>query len=320
MIDLNTHLQSKIPQICQAAKIEPAQDVVQLLSGVVNPAFCVNDKYILRFNVRDLDIRKFKREQMAFELLAGTGAPVPKVIWLDESRSILNADILITERLLGQSISNYWQDLSGPSRTLLCKAAAGILASIHAMKVPSFGPLDPDSKKYTSWNEYLGDCLQETCRKVSAARIFEDHGEIEKKVWTAFKKVQPQLNSITEPRLLHGDFHFANLIGRESEISGVVDFEWSIGGDPDMDFRNPTNIHDSANDSEPALLAAYEKLSQRQFSPQKMDFYRMLIKLELMPVSLNHWVGKVPWGEANHRQIMKTFEQTLGRLLAENGP
>jgi len=35
------------------------------------------------------------------------------------------------------------------------------------------------------------------------------------------------------------------------------------------------------------------------------------------PVSLTHWVGKVPWGDANHRQIMKTFDLTLNRLLTD---
>ncbi len=271
--------------------------------------------------MRDLEIRKFKREEIAFALLAKANIPAPKVIWLDESRTILNADILITERLPGDSHSKYWKNLGDEARTNLVEASANILFSIHKIKVESFGPLDTTSKKYLSWNDYLGECLQDFCQKVSTAKIFDNQTEIERKVWTAFKKVEPLLALVLEPKLLHGDFHFANLIGIDSKISGVVDFEWSIGGDPEMDFRNPTNINDSANGSESLLAAEYQKLNKAQFNKMQLnvfknDFYRMLIKLELMPISLTHWVGKIAWGADNHRQIMKTFELTLHRLIS----
>lgn len=305
---------SHLTEVCRTNNLETPESIVELHSGVVNPAFCVNHKYIIRFNIRDLELRKFKREAIAYDFLAQTQVPVPKVIALDESRTILNADILITERLPGDSVSKYWQTLDNTKQSQLITQAAQHLHSIHNVGVPSFGPLDPGSKNHSSWRDYLGDTLQEHCRNLGLSGAFSDQFTMEQKIWAAFKLVEPLLLAVKEPKLIHGDFHFNNLIGTPTKITGVIDLEWSIGGDPEMDFRNPTNINESAHGAEPQLFTAYHRLARQEFGQLKNDFYRLMIKLELIPISLKHWVNQTSWGEENHRQILKTFEAMLEKL------
>ncbi|HEV2126511.1 MAG TPA: phosphotransferase, partial [Chloroflexota bacterium] len=40
------------------------------------------------------------------------------------------------------------------------------------------------------------------------------------------------------PRLIHGDLHLANVIVDGGRVSGLVDWEWAGGGEPDVDLAH----------------------------------------------------------------------------------
>ena len=81
------------------------------------------------------------------------------------------------------------------------------------------------------------------------------------------------------------------------------------------DSRSKTKFEDSAPGSEGPLATAYRR--DRGFSSsydRKLDFYKIRRVLELIPVSVKHWIGKMPWGADSHARRQKTLEQSLASL------
>ena len=61
--------QDALQQICDKHGLGKIQSLTYSKSGMVNPCVFINDHYVIRFNVRDPYIPKFRREKMAMELL-----------------------------------------------------------------------------------------------------------------------------------------------------------------------------------------------------------------------------------------------------------
>ena len=66
---MSTGLDAKISTIFARAGLPAPALFAVLPGGEVNPAFRVDDRYVVRFNVRDPNERRFKREEIACGLL-----------------------------------------------------------------------------------------------------------------------------------------------------------------------------------------------------------------------------------------------------------
>jgi len=69
--------------------------------GWVNPCFFVNKSFVFRFNARDPSLPKYQREFFVFNFLKNSHVPVPKTVYLDDSKEYIEFDVLITEILPG---------------------------------------------------------------------------------------------------------------------------------------------------------------------------------------------------------------------------
>lgn len=56
-------------------------------------------------------------------------------------------------------------------------------------------------------------------------------------------------NASEQPFLLHGDYQPSNVHVHECALSGVFDFEWAMGGDPEYEFRVIDNCERKARDT-----------------------------------------------------------------------
>lgn len=308
----------QIKNIFEHIGLPVPNDIQPIQSGVVNHTLCVDHKYIVRINVRDPEIRKFKREQLAFKLLKDTSVPVPRLVLLDESQSFVPLDVLITEKLPGENISEFWNACTDDQKRHLACQAGSSLFEIHKTSFPFFGSLEEESKRYSTWTDYIESTLNDHLRNAFDLQIFERSTEVE--IRKAFHKIVPLLSQVSESKLVHGDYHFGNIIGstlgNKPRITGVVDFEWCLAGDPLMDFRNQTNIKNSAKGSDLFVYQGYESASKKPIPwDLRLDFYILLSRLELASVSTRFWLGKIEWGERNHRRIMDTLHSKLHKIL-----
>jgi aminoglycoside phosphotransferase (APT) family kinase protein len=278
-----------IAQLFEKHGWPPVRTITAVLGGNVNPAYDINSKWIVRLNRRDPHLRKFHRESLAMGYLKDR-VPVPAVLGLDESRSILDSDVLVTEKLPGESITSYWKTLTAKQQHELAFHAGEMLAQIHTIEIEKPGPLEAPLNR--TWTETLALELERHWREAVDRGLFS--AELDAELWRIFRVLRSEFEEVKSLRLLHGDFHFGNILGQGTNLTGIVDFEWSRAGDPDMDFCNASNFQESAAGSEVLLTEGYRS-RRPEFQPnsRKVKFYALLAMLELSCVSAKHWLGQV---------------------------
>jgi aminoglycoside phosphotransferase (APT) family kinase protein len=90
------------------------------------------------------------------------------------------------------------------------------------------------------------------------------------------------LHECTRPVLCHNDLHTSNLLAKTTEgtvrLSGVLDFEGALAGDPLMDVAKALYYVNEENRR--ALLEGYGETGQPQWS-QSLALYHLYFVLEL---------------------------------------
>ncbi len=93
-------------------------------------------------------------------------------------------------------------------------------------------------------------------------------------------------DSVQVPKLIHGDFHFGNLLFANQKITGVLDFEWSCCGDPLFDICNNLQDMDSKwPGSQDAFNKGYGILCFSNDEIARMRIYNMIKSIELCVVA-----------------------------------
>ncbi len=132
--------------------------IARAASGASNLCFIVNDDCVIRFNIFDTMVPKFENERVAYDLLAGSGLPVPSVIVHDASRRIVPYDFIVLTRLPGANLAESWRNLTPTQIHDLAWEAGRCLARLHAITLPAFGKLrEQDAPRFRSWPDYFND-------------------------------------------------------------------------------------------------------------------------------------------------------------------
>ena len=109
-----------------------------------------------------------------------------------------------------------------------------------------------------------------------------------------------------QPALVHCDFHYENILHVDGKLSGLLDFEWALAGDPAYDFMIGDVRERMVPSSEATLAAGYQ--SMRSFRPnhrQCVHWYRLFLQLE----------EAVTYQRTGDSQSAATALQRLRRLI-----
>lgn len=275
--------------------------IVYSKSGIVNPCLFINDSFVLRVNVRDTEIPKFRRERIAFQKLRGK-IPVPKIVILDESKKILPYDYLITEKMPGKELSFLIKKLNKNEKKKIAIKAGINLAKIHKIKFKKFGDVQKHTfGEYETWEDFIIDKVKKHLKEMRRLNILNENKR--KQIINLFEKNKDIFNNVKTPRLNHGDFSFENMVYKNGRITGIFDFEWALSGDPEFDFK----YLDDFKDLKKYILEGYKKI--RKLSPnfdRKILFYKLLLNLELISASEMYWDIKTQrWIISNIKELIK---------------
>jgi Ser/Thr protein kinase RdoA (MazF antagonist) len=95
--------------------------------------------------------------------------------------------------------------------------------------------------------------------------------------------MQPLFATVQQGHLVHGDFHFSNLLQQDGQITGVIDFEWALSGDVAWDFRIDDQLEVASPGSRAAFYAGYT--SHRvlpDHHSERVSFYRIGLYLDYL--------------------------------------
>jgi aminoglycoside phosphotransferase (APT) family kinase protein len=226
-----------------------------------------------------------QKEVNVCALLSGRlGVPVPRVLLADDTKSVIGLNFVLMNKLDGVVLRGLEPALVAGELLAAYSQMGEVLRQIHRISMPSFGYIGPHGvwtahasnraymsvefeMKLTEFAERGGDpALGDRLRAVVVERMY-------------------LLDACPTAHLCHYDFHSGNVLAERNDgslhLSGILDFESAIAGDPLMDIAKA--LYYFTPEDEPkkaALLAGYGALDRGDWQ-ETLDLYRLYATLEL---------------------------------------
>jgi aminoglycoside phosphotransferase (APT) family kinase protein len=270
--------------ICTLHGLGNIERVLRPVQGNINRCLIVNDAYVLRFDILDWGgANRYAGEKWAYDLLRTSDVPVPQVLALDTSKRLVRYDYLILTKMSGKPVSTSVGELTPASRHDIAYNAGRYLASIHSHVFDQFGLLyhlaagtpNPD------WAAYVADFFRYYQGQVRALGLLS--ADVLARIDALMVRMQPLFAAVQQGVLIHGDYHFLNLLQQNGKLSAVLDFDWASSGDPSWDFRIDGQIELEIPGSSDAFYAGYA--SRRPLPDghwERVSFYRIGLYLDFL--------------------------------------
>ncbi len=215
--------------------------------------FSIGDNYILRIGGKE---NRYVIEHEFIKLAQKNGVKTPRLIAANEDLDKFPFAFSIQEKLAGDSLDK----LSESTWPNIFIEVGTELAKLYTIKMEGFGPIDIDrfnqNKElvggFATWRDFVRSLFTkrktEVLKKIEAekadnfraskltldqidklVRIGEKASEIDEKITNANF-------DLNESRMLHGDLQRMNFIVSSNHLSGIIDFEHVLVGDPLFDI------------------------------------------------------------------------------------
>jgi aminoglycoside phosphotransferase (APT) family kinase protein len=255
----------------------------------LNPIRFVNERYVIRFYISEATrYQPSQGEAHAFEILANSGIPVPKVVALGFSGDISPYDYLIMTRLPGRPLIEVWPELDKRQRKRAANSIGVYLAQIHTYTFKRFGYLARlESESYCCWYDFVYDYFSHYAGRVERMGIIES--DIIERIQRLLQTNRPLLEQVTLGALLHSDFQFKHILYQAGEITGILDFEMALSGDPAWEFIIEDRWPQQCPGSLPWLFQQYQQRRTLESGYEmRVNLYKLLMYLVFIVGSKNN--------------------------------
>lgn len=217
--------QSRIEQLKNQLDILKNETFTHAPSGTRYKVF-VSLKYVIRF--RNDNGELLKRE---VKLLQHLNHPlIPRVIW---EGVIGDYPLMIENRLPGQTLDTIWRNLSSESQNQVIQDIIKFIGYLRNQQNNYIYSVNTGGE-YNLFFDYLTDGIEE---KANAIRKYT---ETEKRLKNILSLIQnkeaEQLFQNRKIALVHGDLIIHNLLTDKKNLTGILDWEFALWGDPDYDL------------------------------------------------------------------------------------
>lgn len=230
--------------------------------GINNPIFIVNEALVLRFDglAGRWDHSRFAMEARIYERLAIKGVPVPQVFAVDEDHDLFAGDVLLMSAAVGDALIEAWPGLSEMQREGAANEAGRWLARIHTVTFPRWGQIHAveEGGGFAHWADYVADRIERHSAPCLQAGTLDE--ATYERLRAFERRCQPYFAVLSTPVLVHADYHFENIVQRGGQITAIVDWEWSLAGDPAYDFAVEDQWAATFHGAKEMVYAAYTLL------------------------------------------------------------
>lgn len=231
-----------IKEILNKYNLGTLKSVVSIKAGLINPAFLINDRYVLRIdksnhlkNVPGHDTR-FEREAFLYGLLPKKDIPTPQCLGFDSSQEIIPEKYIIISYIKGTSLSDGFKDHDKKTQRKLSFQMGEILEKIHSITPEDLDGGDQLFGPRVGWKKLYKKEFTSFLEEAMKGKYFST--ETEEEIKTIYLQFQNKVSDLkNELRLVHSDFSAGNIQVNDGEIVGIFDFEWSHIGDPLWDLQ-----------------------------------------------------------------------------------
>ena len=228
---------------------------------------------------------KMRKEANVCRLLADRlGVPVPRILLADDSRSLIDLNFIVMSKLEGRLLGNIERTLTPPQLFAAYSQMGQLLREIHRIAMDSFGYIGPDGV----WTAHAGNRVYVTFQFDRKLADFVKHGgdsTLCERAKAFIVAHTPLLDGCSTASLCHFDFHAGNIlalpVNGAPRLSGLLDFEGAIAGDPLMDLAKAMYYFTAADAPKTeGLLDGYGAIDRPDWQ-STLALYRLYCTLEL---------------------------------------
>lgn len=280
----------------------PLQSVRPLGGGLYNAVYILDaesDRYVLRIAPSE-DVPKlfYEKKMMRSEpgihrtVRSCTDVPAPEIVHYDFSQRHLDRDFVIMDFLPGGSGSFDRAELGD------------YVSQMHGICGDEYGYPEREAPTGDEWGEVFrtyvkkifDDCLRADAidedEHARFLRFYDDR-------WDAMThKVQP--------RLLHLDLWSANILVQDGRISGILDFDRGMYGDPELEFA----VLDTYGNTTPRFFEGYGESRPR--GPEARTRRNLYVVYEIIKYAF------IRLARGGSRPAARNFVEKCFRILEEN--
>lgn len=188
--------------------------------------------------------------------------PAPRVLFSDDTKTVCSAPYFIMEYVDGELMGKMRRGWTEEEREYWYEKIGRLIRAYTSVTNDAFG-IVAGERWFRSLYDFYRDMLVMMLDDAEEYRV--DLGADRDSLLERLALSRPSLDAYTVPRLVHYDLWENNLIVRDGEIVGVLDWERAIWSDPLMEERFLRYAR------HPAMLRGY---GQETFSPEERE--RML--------------------------------------------
>lgn len=247
-------------EICERLSLPSVETITRVSGGTVNPIFSLDDRFILKVNTLHPEIPKLQTEVFAMKLLRErTSIPVPEVVGLDTSKTLLPYDCLLLEHK-GRSLYHMWDTLTPEKQRKLAKLLGRYLGEMSKITFQEFGGFQGNTFwGIPAYKDFFEKRLQEgvLLNKKALALSAQEIAEVE----TVLRASSIATADVT-PAFVHGDYTLRNILINAAGGMSVIDFEWTHAGFSEEDIAKLVLRTRNSGHRELAeqFLAGYQEL------------------------------------------------------------
>ncbi len=173
----------------------------------------------------------------AMRLVAKNPAiPVPEIYYYDNNHDLCDSDYFFMEKLRGENYGLIRSALPQEVQAQIDEEIGAIVREINTFTGAYFGYPGNTALRAGTWKEAflkICDSVLEDGRRKNA-----DYWEFKMdEIWAVIEKHAPALEAVTTPNMVHWDAWDLNFFVEDGHITGLLDFERVLWGDPLMEAQ-----------------------------------------------------------------------------------
>lgn len=161
------------------------------------------------------------------------GIPAPAVIGFDDSCTVCSAPYFFMQKISGDSLNSVKLSLSKTQLSAIYVRTGEIAEKVNAVECPVFGYPAQKAFQGAVWFEVFEKMLRAAVS--DAEKMYVDLKIPTEKLFRKFAEDRAVFDEVTSPRLVHWDIWDGNIFVKDGEVTGIIDWERAVWGDPLME-------------------------------------------------------------------------------------
>lgn len=190
---------------------------------------------------QDAEVMTYEKNIMTTEVASmrlvaqNPAIPVPEIFYFDTARDLCDSDYFFMEKLTGDNYDHVKASLSAEDQAQIDQRIGSIIREINGFSGTYFGYAGNSALRGDTWEvtfmRIMDSVLDDGLRKNA------DYGCSVGDIRAAILKHAPSLEAVTTPRLVHWDAWDPNFFVKDGKVTGILDFERALWGDPLMEAQ-----------------------------------------------------------------------------------